>query len=246
MKAANIFIIFVALSISLYSQIDTSRKEFYPLKVGNLWQYFSYEFNQTLTLKIIEDTTFEGYTYYRVDGGGLRTIYPYMRIDSLMRVQNHRGAPTAGDSCGGNTPYELSIYHLAEQDSAIWEICEDFNGFLGTPLIRFNYISTLNIFSQQREVMYFNFGSAHPDEDTAWTHGATLAKGIGVIEERYFEGGYSILQGAIIDGVKYGTVVSVDEFSETLPQELVLYQNYPNPFNPTTKIRYEISKTDGM
>jgi hypothetical protein len=34
-----------------------------------------------------------------------------------------------------------------------------------------------------------------------------------------------------------------DENANQLPLQFRLYQNYPNPFNPTTKIKYEISKT---
>ena len=66
------------------------------------------------------------------------------------------------------------------------------------------------------------------------------------MEEIYYDGEYSILQGAIIDGVKYGKIVSVNNNIEVIPKKITLYQNYPNPFNPTTKIKYEISKTTNV
>jgi hypothetical protein len=245
MRTINLFLITIVSIINLSAQIDTTRKEFYPLKVGNLWQYRN-ENNQLLTMIISGDTALENYQYYKIEGSGLRTTYPHMRIDTLIRVQNRRGAPTAGDSCGGNTPYELSIYHLNEPDSTAWEICEAFSGHLGSQLVRFNQVIILNIFGQAREVLQFDYGGAPQGEDTIWAYGASLAKGIGVLEEQYFDGSYSILQGAIIDGVQYGTIVSVNEVAETLPEKIILHQNYPNPFNPTTKIRYEISRSTNV
>jgi len=36
------------------------------------------------------------------------------------------------------------------------------------------------------------------------------------------------------------TITSVEDESENIPEEFVLYQNYPNPFNPTTTIRFSL------
>jgi len=30
------------------------------------------------------------------------------------------------------------------------------------------------------------------------------------------------------------------DFSESIPQQIVIHQNYPNPFNPTTTLRYDL------
>ncbi len=38
-----------------------------------------------------------------------------------------------------------------------------------------------------------------------------------------------------------GDPVSINQQSETLPSEFILYQNYPNPFNPTTNIGFRIA-----
>ena len=47
------------------------------------------------------------------------------------------------------------------------------------------------------------------------------------------------LRGAVINGVAYGTITTVDE-DELESGSYNVAQNYPNPFNPTTTIRYEL------
>jgi hypothetical protein len=50
------------------------------------------------------------------------------------------------------------------------------------------------------------------------------------------------LTGAIINGVKWGTIVSVEDDQHFLPTEYTLEQNYPNPFNPRTTIEYSLPR----
>lgn len=221
-----------------FAQTDTTKKEFYPLNIGNVWQYRD-ESNAVSTEKIIGDTVVDGIQYFLLIHS-LQTSGGLMRIDSLFRVINRRGGPYWGDSCGGNNLYELSIYHLGEEDSTSWKICD---GLYLEQFVRYNGISVMNIFGQAREVMDFDYGGIAEGGDTLWFYGARLAKGIGMIEEQHYEWSYMILQGAIIDGVQYGTIVSVDEMPVTIPENTILYPNYPNPFNPTTKIRYSVPNT---
>jgi len=41
----------------------------------------------------------------------------------------------------------------------------------------------------------------------------------------------------------FQSVLSVKNISTEIPERFNLYQNYPNPFNPSTKIKFDISKT---
>jgi len=43
--------------------------------------------------------------------------------------------------------------------------------------------------------------------------------------------------------ILYSVTVSVDDNSQSLPEEFKLSQNYPNPFNPTTSIQYAVSSS---
>jgi hypothetical protein len=236
---SHILISFFIVTTLAYPQIDTTIKDFYPLKIGNLWQYRN-ESNSIGNQKVIGDTTIDGINYLLLIHS-LPSTHGVLRIDSLYRLINRGGGPFWGDTCGGNTPYESSIYHLNEEDSTVWEICDGFTGIIGDQLVRFNRIRVMNIFGQPREVMEFDYGGAFQG-DTIWFYGARLVKGIGIIEERYYEGSYMILQGCIINGIQYGTIVSIDDRPELIPTQIVLHQNYPNPFNPVTTIKYAIPK----
>ena len=236
MKKLMVLAMLFIITSNIFAQIDTTLKEFFPLQVGNLWQYWNNADNQLHTMTIAGDTTLDGYLYFVVEGsGGLRTNSIYMRIDSLMRVELY-GGNVAGGPC--------IIYKLAEEDSSVWEACYDFSGLLTLqPLIRYNGIIIQNVFGQPREVMHFDFGGPLADmpKDTVFGFGARVARGIGIIEEHYFDfGGAVVLQGAIIDGIQYGTIVSIDDAPKNIPGKIALYQNYPNPFNPVTTIRYDI------
>lgn len=218
-----------------FAQTDTTKKEFFPLNIGNVWQYRDQN-NLLANQEVVDDTVIDGIQYFLLIHS-LQTSGGIMRIDSLFRVINRGGGPYWGDSCGGNTPYESSVYHLNEEDSTVWRNC---TGLYLEQFVRYNGISVMNIFGQPRDVMDFDYGGIVESGDTLWFYGARLAKGIGIIEEQHYEWSYLILQGAIIDGVQYGTIVSVDDTPIRIPQNIILYPNYPNPFNPITKIRYSV------
>ena len=225
MKKIAITLLLLITATHVYSQIDTTRKDFFPLHVGDIWQYRD-EVNKLAIQRVVGDTIIAGKRYFLLIHS-LRTSSGVTRVDSQMRVIFNGG--------GG-------IFRLGERDSTIWPVSYTFWGLpTPQPLVRYNGITTMSVFGTQRDVMQFDFGGTPAAPyDTLWGFGALLAKGIGVIQEQYYEGEYYTLQGAIIESVQYGTIVSVNEISTIIPQQITLYQNYPNPFNPRTKIRYEI------
>lgn len=240
-RMVALFAAVVMCSQCLAAQIDTTRREFFPMHLGDLWQYRNQDF-QLVTQKVISDTLIGGRRYFglihslRTSGGGIQ------RVDSQMRVQIYGGAGGGGDTCGGEAPREWSVYRLAQADSSVWRLCENFWGYLSPiALARFNRISSMFVFGQLRQVMTFDFGGVNLSTgDTLFGPGAILAKGIGIIREEYYERDYFLLSGAIIDSVQYGTIVGVDDEGSSLPDAVKLDQNFPNPFNPSTRIGYSV------
>ena len=86
-------ILLLILTANLFAQIDRSRKEFYPLNVGNVWQYRT-EDNKLYNAEIRADTILDGEGYYVFGSiGGIRTTgSDKIRIDSLLRVEIYGGS----------------------------------------------------------------------------------------------------------------------------------------------------------
>jgi len=108
--------------------------------------------------------------------------------------------------------------------------------------MRFEGVSAGSVFGASHEIMRFTPGVICPPGDTTWFVGLEwlLVKGIGVYAEQTLEIQERRLIGAIINGVKYGSFVSVPELPSAQPTNFVLMQNYPNPFNPSTTIKFEL------
>jgi hypothetical protein len=43
--------------------------------------------------------------------------------------------------------------------------------------------------------------------------------------------------------IKYSQSIGINQISSNTPDQFRLFQNYPNPFNPSTKIRFDVSKS---
>lgn len=67
-----------------------------------------------------------------------------------------------------------------------------------------------------------------------------LASGFGIIRQDIDTFPVKYLRGAIINGIKYGTVDVNNDSDIGAPKQFVLYDNFPNPFNSSTIIKFSV------
>jgi hypothetical protein len=233
---------------TLYSQVDSSRLEFFPLHKGDTWQYYYGNYNggggyyKNQTVVTMDTLMPNGFHYVMVTGSPYYNYTKFYRIDSLMRIQEYYDF--FGDTCGG-AMNEANVFRLAEKDSSIWKICYNVaDQLIGAPyLFRYNSMGVTTAFDSIRDVMIFQAGGKSDQGDTTfwdWSPHFVLMRGVGLYNTEYGESNYTLLTGAIVNGVKYGTIQDGVGEIKSQPYNFELSQNYPNPFNPTTKIRFNV------
>ena len=190
----------------------------FPLGAGNLWQLWDDTFDYVLESEVIGDTTFpNGETYMIVDGHGIGFSGRYVRQEGarVMSYDTYIGA-------------ERVIYDFeAEPGDTIGEGGD------------------WAIILEEKRVMDF-FGR----QLLGWTFCLYFVEWVTVIDsiglyQIVTEAGHTSydFQGAIINGVQYGTITEVAD-DPALPLTTGLFQNYPNPFNPKTAITFSLPRSE--
>ena len=205
-------------------------QDYYPLQIGNRWDYLHTTFDPwTLeidtsyySVEVIGDSLFPNSQTYFVLSNYDLTQGKYVRNDSRFIFYFD--------------DWELqedTLYRLGAEVGESWEL------FFGSTVhVKLLEKDTIVIFSQISYVNYYEL-------DGLILKYVALSDKFGPI---YF---YSpgeppgtlftdyTLMGCIINGIVYGNLVSVEDFT-IAPTNFYLSQNYPNPFNPSTKIRFVI------
>lgn len=246
-------IIFLIFPSTIYAQIDTTLKDFFPMHIGDYWEYMDEDFPEPTLhyyLRIKKDTIMpNAIKYFQFDEVDFKfpsdsdRYYHYYRMDDSLIVYKYVGNV---DSCGGG---EYPLYKLAACDRSVWNVCIDLlqndSHYIGLFSTYNMYFMPLNIDTLSK---YFLSASKVDSTDTLWTTMGVndwLAKGLGVAKTKG-EGASTVnLVGAIIGGERYGTTTNIIEpfNSDVYPTIYNLYQNYPNPFNSYTSIRYTIPRS---
>ncbi len=201
-----------------YGKIDTSHTDFFPLHIGNRWQ-FSENGVEVLESKAIGDTTMaNGITYVKIQGA-LFSGYYRKEVSKVYKYNTTSNKEELIYDFSLKIGDTLSV-KVYDQDTIVTTVSAK-----GTSLL----------FDEERQFMTF----LSDDINSSGDFEKTVFDGIGYTN---FSGevlSYG-LTGAVINGISYGNIVSVQTPDISMPDKYSLSQNYPNPFNPSTTIKYTL------
>ncbi|MGE5433007.1 MAG: T9SS type A sorting domain-containing protein [Syntrophomonadaceae bacterium] len=256
------FLIFLSIATEAQIQADTTHhypaidtSDFFPMQIGNYWEYKSStaQGDSCWKITIVGDTLMPNgkrYFQFHLKSFG---VYGSDYINWFYRKDSNDVYISGGPGC--NTTYEYKIFDLTPglKDSTVWETCRYpyFEKPLGRGVrISYNY-SYSDWYPQPVEARFFvdvTFDSLF--KITKWgpsdaSEHIILVKGIGMVYKGWVSDEHPYyLEGAIINGKKFGTITSVEHEKSIIPSSMNI-QAYPNPFNSTVNLNIEL-KSAGM
>lgn len=207
------------------AQTLDSALAYFPLSIGNLWEYSLYiapPFTlQYYTFSVVGDTLMPNGREYRKCNGGIEYVLwtpVYIRIDSstgtVWQYDSSRASETKWDSLRAR-PGD-----------------RQFGGVTFSSNVVFGVSTPVRTRTLGYQLLY------------------QMAYGIGLITASYTDLDapvyFSKLVYAKINGKEYGTFLSLPPMVPTFPGNISLSQNYPNPFNPATTIRYALPQRSNV
>ena len=213
-----------------FAQNSDSLKAFYPLQVGNLWQYEDQSVLEIETHKIVNDTLINDRRYYIFSVTWSNNFAPtrnfFRTINDSLWILEYLMDPSDG------IWKEVVVYKLNARAGESWDVLPGFPTSLDS-------VGLFETFNSNRNAIYFGVFNGF------FVHQEVLAESLGFVA-RFGQGEVSttVLQGAIIDGRVFGNVTKVPERHPISQPRMRLYQCYPNPFNSNTVIQFETSKLE--
>ncbi len=232
--------------------------EFYPLEIGNYWQY----------RLIINDSAdnITGTFFYTIEVIGDTTMiydksYRILEVNSNLqgKLPHHAKSKHAQQTNSDDLYYEYE--RLDEQTAEVFRWSPDseleiYEILVDSLAARQGDYSTSARFLN---IINYNYGTYHYGSHNNEYFGEvrevklisplgppyityTLIKGIGLNSYGY-SGVSSSLLYAQINGEEFGDFVEVNVPGEPdLPRKATLHANYPNPFNPSTMISFDLAE----
>ncbi|MCH7772420.1 MAG: T9SS type A sorting domain-containing protein [Bacteroidetes bacterium] len=210
-----------------YQDIFAQNTNYFPIAIGNEYQMYDgygYQFG-----KIERDTVYaNGKTYFHLPSP---FTFQDCRVDSNGNVLS-----ISRPFFSGGEPEEYLLFKADAQLNEVWPVAWNYNVVIDTGYAKCIYDDSGYVFGEMRRIKGVLIFDESYNYYSFW-----LAEGIGLVRDQYDDGTVSILNYAKINGIEYGTIVSVNEDMPASPIEFTVSQNYPNPFNPIANIKFRTS-----
>jgi hypothetical protein len=223
--------IFCLLSGSLAtSQTLDSALAFFPMAIGDKWQFAYYIISVTpgyqlgyYTLSVVGDTVLQNGKKYLIlrQEPFIPYTTPFNFNPALLRIDSTNSGVYEG-------------WPSLTSGEYLWDSLLARPGDISPPnwlTIRTDTILGTATITRKRVTSVFQTGFT-----LAYGIGPVILSGLDALEFNRI----SVLVYARIHGHEYGTLVSVNTTVQPNPMGFELSQNYPNPFNPSTTIRYAL------
>ena len=228
-KLKNWFCLLLLLTGNSLGGQNQTYSFYYPLNVGNFWEYLVRPAFQE-TWEVIGDTLISNGKLYHIVKQKVtgNTTFRYQRLseeNELLQFDQFKNA-------------EKLLFNLKIKVGDTWN-------FYFTPFdsgfFKVTFLADTTLWGRKLKYAIIQDFTLPDSTRPLAPNDYWIADSIGIFYHG-FEGGFNKLQGAIINGKKFGVITTVESKKQQLPLSTFIKQNFPNPYNAGTRIDYLISE----